>query len=93
MSVDSGLGHLAAALNIPTVFLYGPTDSTLTGGYGIAQHSLSSTLHCAPCMQKKCVYPGDKTQFNVQPPCFAEITPEKVCETLTALIEKTKGNH
>jgi heptosyltransferase I len=91
VSVDSGLGHLACALNIPCVFLYGPTNPQLTGGYGATQTSLSSTLHCAPCMQNKCNYQGDRTQFKVQPPCFAEITPEKVSAALTSLIEKSKG--
>lgn len=34
VAVDTGLGHLAAALNIPTVSLYGPTDAKLIGTYG-----------------------------------------------------------
>jgi len=31
ISVDTGLGHLAAALNKPTVAIYGPTDTKLVG--------------------------------------------------------------
>lgn len=91
VSVDSGLGHLAAALNIPTVFLYGPTNPELTGGYGATQSSLSSTLHCAPCVQEKCHFQGDRSPFKVQPPCFAEIRPDRVSNALNALIEKVKG--
>jgi heptosyltransferase-1 len=91
VSVDSGLGHLATALNIPTVFLYGPTNPQLTGGYGTTQSSLSSTLHCAPCVQEKCSFQGDRTVFKVQPPCFAEIRPDRVIAALNTLIEKTKG--
>ncbi|UAJ66168.1 lipopolysaccharide heptosyltransferase RfaC [Candidatus Schneideria nysicola] len=34
VSVDTGLSHLAAALNRPNLTLYGPTDPTLIGGYG-----------------------------------------------------------
>lgn len=86
VSVDSGLGHLAAALNIPCVFLYGPTSAQLTGGYGATQRSLASTLHCSPCMKSKCNFQGDRTQFKVQPPCFAEITPDKVKMALLKLI-------
>ena len=34
IAVDTGLGHLAAALSKSTVSLYGPTDPALCGTYG-----------------------------------------------------------
>ncbi len=34
VSVDTGLSHLAAALNKPNITLFGPTDPGLVGGYG-----------------------------------------------------------
>ncbi|PWW05354.1 lipopolysaccharide heptosyltransferase RfaC [Mangrovibacter plantisponsor] len=34
VSVDTGLSHMAAALNKPNITLYGPTDPGLIGGYG-----------------------------------------------------------
>jgi len=37
VAVDTGLGHLAAALSTPTVSLYGPTDPGLIGTYGANQ--------------------------------------------------------
>lgn len=40
VAVDTGLGHLSAALNIPTVSLYGATDPQLIGAIGRNQ------LHC-----------------------------------------------
>jgi len=43
VAVDTGLGHLAAALNIPAVSLYGPTDPALVGTCGMKQSHL-----CAP---------------------------------------------
>jgi len=42
VAVDTGLGHLAAALNIPTISLYGPTLPTLVGAYGRNQVHLST---------------------------------------------------
>lgn len=42
ISVDTGLSHLAAALDRPNITLYGPTDPGLIGGYGDNQHSLCS---------------------------------------------------
>lgn len=34
VAVDTGLAHLSAALDVPTVSLYGPTDTRLIGAYG-----------------------------------------------------------
>ncbi len=38
VSVDTGLSHLAAALDRPNLTLYGPTDPELIGGYGHHQY-------------------------------------------------------
>ncbi|MEB3778358.1 lipopolysaccharide heptosyltransferase 1, partial [Vibrio sp. R-1] len=40
ISVDTGLSHLTAALDIPNITLYGPTDPGLIGGYGKGQESV-----------------------------------------------------
>lgn len=40
VSVDTGLSHLAAALDRPNLTLYGPTDPGLIGGYGRNQQAL-----------------------------------------------------
>lgn len=42
VAVDTGLGHLAAALDIPTVSLYGPTSVRLIGAYGQHQVHMES---------------------------------------------------
>jgi heptosyltransferase-1 len=41
IAVDTGLGHLAAALSIPTISLYGPTNPKLGGTYGCKQYQLT----------------------------------------------------
>lgn len=43
VSVDTGLSHLAAALDRPNITLYGPTDPGLIGGYGENQWVIKST--------------------------------------------------
>lgn len=48
VAVDTGLGHLSAALNIPTLTLYGPTDPDLVGTYGENQFHLCAENMRAP---------------------------------------------
>lgn len=81
VSVDTGFGHLAAALSVPTISLYGPTDSRLTGMLGPSQVNLSAAFPCAPCLSRTCLYP-DAAVF---PPCFTTLLPEKVWEALEML--------
>ena len=93
IAVDTGLGHLAAALSRPTVSLYGPTNPGLSGTFGHHQLHLKSNLNCAPCVKKVCGYNGPgvtdevKDQpFAVLPPCFSSHKPETVWQQFERLL-------
>ena len=93
IAVDTGLGHLAAALSIPTLSLYGPTDPGLSGTYGDNQYHLKSNLNCAPCVKRECTYTGPGvtdnykgSSFLVFPPCFSTLRPETVWHKFSRLI-------
>ncbi len=95
IAVDTGLGHLAAALATPTLSLYGPTDPGLSGTFGRQQLQLNSNLNCAPCVKKVCGYAGpgvtDKfgeESFAVEPPCFSSHPPEHVWQQFEKLINE-----
>jgi heptosyltransferase-1 len=92
VAVDTGLGHLAAALDVPTISLFGPTNPGLTGAYGRAQVHQASDFPCAPCLQKKCTYKpsaDDLRRFDLKrewPLCFTRLNPEHVASRLSALL-------
>lgn len=59
ISLDTGLGHMAAALNIPNISLSGPSSTNLTGPLGENQFLLGANQpECAPCQRSKCHYSG-----------------------------------
>ena len=92
VAVDTGLGHLAAALDVPTISLFGPTNPGLTGAYGKGQIHLASDFPCAPCLQKKCTYTPtaqDQQRFDLKnewPLCFTRLNPERVASRLSTLL-------
>jgi len=51
---DSGLLHIASALNRPVVALYGPTDPDHAPPFSDMARSMSLRLACAPCKQRDC---------------------------------------
>jgi heptosyltransferase-1 len=84
VGVDSGLAHLAAAISIPGVTLYGPTRTELTGARGRRQINLQVDFSCAPCMRRKCDY---SEKSAVRPACFATLPPEQVWDQLLARMQ------
>ncbi|MDB6048528.1 MAG: lipopolysaccharide heptosyltransferase [Pseudomonas sp.] len=92
VAVDTGLGHLAAALDVPTLSLFGPTNPVLTGAYGRSQVHIASDFPCAPCLQKKCTYrptPEERRRFDLNnewPLCFTRLNPERVASQLGSLL-------
>jgi heptosyltransferase-1 len=83
IAVDTGIGHLAAALALPTVSLYGPTDPLATGAMGANQLHLSAKFPCAPCFNEHCRL---TEKSEVQPACFGTVSPETVWKTLQTII-------
>ena len=88
VSTDTGLGHIAAALGIPCVSLYGPTDTALIGAIGQNQeHLYTGDLECRPCYRKSCNYFNDA---RVSAHCMDTLAPEEVWQLLDRLISNIK---
>jgi heptosyltransferase-2 len=54
VSADSGPAHVAAAVGVPAVTLFGPTDPRLTAPRGPRQRALWHPPSCAPCFLARC---------------------------------------
>jgi len=51
---DSGLMHVAAAVNTPLVAIFGSTNSTTTSPYSPTSRIVRVPIECSPCMQPVC---------------------------------------
>lgn len=73
---DSGLMHIAAALGVPTVAIFGPTDTVTTSPRGLRTRIVTRNAQCAPCLKQEC--PTDHH-------CMLSITPDEVWEAMEGL--------
>jgi ADP-heptose:LPS heptosyltransferase len=77
LGVDSGPLHLAAALNVASVRLYGPIDPLIYGPWGDPRRHrwVASDLLCAPCDRLH----WDRLDLPWHP-CVRRLDPERVVE-------------
>lgn len=73
VTVDSGPMHMAAALNVPVVAIFGSTDPRRTGPYG-APHTViqHGALSCQPCRSRCCLRPEKDIA------CLQNLSPDRV---------------
>lgn len=53
---DSGPMHIAAALGVPTVAVFGSTEDSLTGPVGSKAASVREKIECSPCFKRECAF-------------------------------------
>ncbi len=77
---DSGPMHLAAALGVPCLALFGPTNPIRTRPYGSRHRVLYTNRWCSPCFRKRCplLHHG----------CMRDLTVEEVTEQTLRMLDK-----
>ncbi|MCY3927470.1 MAG: glycosyltransferase family 9 protein [Acidobacteria bacterium] len=81
LGCDSGPAHLAAALDVPCVSVFGPTDPSRNGPYGPRSASvrLDQRLECQPCWRRTC----SRGDFA----CMERLDPDPVVEECLARLD------
>jgi heptosyltransferase-2 len=74
---DSGIMHLAAAIGIPTVGIFGSTDPLRTGPVGANARVIHHPVVCSPCLKRTCRFGHYQ--------CLQGVTSAEVAEALKQL--------
>jgi heptosyltransferase-2 len=75
---DSGAMHIASALGVPTVAVFGPTNPAATGPAGPLARIVRTPVDCAPCLLREC--PIDHR-------CMTRVSDEAVSNAALDLIQ------
>ena len=80
---DSGAMHVASALAVPTVAIFGATDDTTTGPRGPVARVVREHAECAPCLLREC--PIDHR-------CMTRVSSDRVAEeAMRLLVERDRS--
>ena len=74
---DSGAMHIASALGIPTVSIFGATDDRATGPTGPKARVVREPVECSPCLLREC--PIDHR-------CMTRVSADRVVQEALALL-------
>lgn len=74
---DSGPMHIASALGVPTVVVFGATDENATGPTGERARVVREPVECSPCLLREC--PIDHR-------CMTRVSAERVVKAALELV-------
>jgi len=85
IGTDSSVSHIAAAVGVPTLLLFGPTDPRLCAPY--AARVIYHRYPCCPCLQTRCLVNGSR----ISAACMEAITAEEIVQSANTLLDEN-GN-
>ncbi|HEY6391001.1 MAG TPA: lipopolysaccharide heptosyltransferase II [Bryobacteraceae bacterium] len=74
---DSGAMHIASALGVPTVAIFGATDDLATGPTGAHARVVRQQVECSPCLLREC--PIDHR-------CMTRVSADRVIKAAQSLL-------
>ncbi|WP_104721881.1 lipopolysaccharide heptosyltransferase II [Helicobacter mesocricetorum] len=86
---DSGPMHIAAAFEVPTLAIFGPTNEQETSPFNaknahiISLKTLNQPLFCQPCKKRICPLPQDSRAFHA---CMIDLKPSFIIKRIQSLI-------
>ena len=80
LSGDSGPLHIATALGVNSIGLYGSMPATRTGCYSCGTNIVSKK-ECVPCNRRKCKFL--KKTKKIYTPCMEEISVDDILEKIS----------
>lgn len=85
VSNDSGLMHLAAAVGIPVIAIFGPTNPKWVSPWGVINRVIRAELPCSPCFyySPRPLECKNKVEFQ----CLRDIEVETVMKAILDLIQ------
>jgi len=78
---DTGPMHIANALNVPVVAVFGPTDHTTTSPFSPGHVVVRTPVDCSPCLLREC--PIDHR-------CMTGVTVEQVVQAAAQILPKSR---
>ncbi|MFB6345755.1 MAG: lipopolysaccharide heptosyltransferase II [bacterium] len=78
---DSGIMHLSAALDTPTIGIFGSSDPGLTRPLGTHCTYVYEGVDCSPCFETHC--PLSENRYK----CLEKISANRVFETFNSILE------
>lgn len=82
VSTDSGVRHIAVALNRSVISLFGPTDSRLTTTYNRPEWLIENSLSCRPCLKDACLLKHHR--------CMSELSTDRVLHAVRTVLDRSK---
>jgi len=81
IGIDTGMQHIAGALSVPTISIFGPTNPKNHGAFSTCSYFVEHDMDCKYC------YGTDNYIHCRHRRCLTEITPQQVMDTVHQVLD------
>ena len=81
IGIDTGMQHIAGALSVPTISIFGPTNPKNHGAFSTCSSFVEHDMDCKYC------YGTDNYIHCKDRRCLTEITPQQVMDTMYQVLD------